>query len=165
MSKNPSVKDYGGNCYVRNRRYRVKLDSGDAESFRCVDCGKYRFVTRFELARAARPKCQHCGGLLEETPATRTARGLPANRAAPGAVSGVSAKPSTETVEQILAKEKCVELTRRNDLPTELQKKLFAQAFAECSSKGKRSAWYAVSAVESPAVRDLLSGLVAEAAP
>jgi hypothetical protein len=69
MRKNPSVKDYKGNAYVRRRRYRTKLR--DAKSYRCLDCHHHCFLSDMEMRRRARPHCMRCGGPLEQTDATK----------------------------------------------------------------------------------------------
>ena len=66
MGKNPSVKDYGG-ASAHGRRRRTRISKETIYSFRCLDCAKLRYVAPRELGRAARPRCLHCGGPLEET--------------------------------------------------------------------------------------------------
>ena len=68
MGKNPSVKDYAGNNYVRGSRFRTKLKKENVGSYRCRDCGTLRYVAPMEWRRAAKPHCIRCGGPLEETP-------------------------------------------------------------------------------------------------
>ncbi len=67
MGKNPSMKDYAGNCYVTGKRKRTKIGSGKTQTFRCLDCGVMRHVSRLERNRAARPRCLACGGPIEMT--------------------------------------------------------------------------------------------------
>lgn len=66
MGKDPVVDDYGGSTYGSRRRNK----RAGQLSFRCVDCGKYRFVTRRALSRASRVSCTVCGGPVVETAAT-----------------------------------------------------------------------------------------------
>lgn len=61
------IRDYSGGAYGSRRGRRINCE----RSFRCVDCGKLRYLTRGELSRAARPHCLDCGGCLEETAASR----------------------------------------------------------------------------------------------
>lgn len=61
------IRDFSGGAYGSRRGRRIKCE----RSFRCVDCGKLRYLTRGELSRAARPHCLDCGGCLEETATSR----------------------------------------------------------------------------------------------
>lgn len=62
---------------LQGRRARVQRGSrtgsvlADADlSLRCVDCGRLRFSTTREVARASRLRCLACGGLLVESKAS-----------------------------------------------------------------------------------------------
>jgi len=65
MGKTPFTDDYGGNAYGGRRR--VRRTKHTHQSFRCDSCGTVQFLTPRELARAQRPHCIRCGGLLLET--------------------------------------------------------------------------------------------------
>jgi hypothetical protein len=65
-----TVADYGGNHYGGRPRF-AKVTKTTAVSLRCPDCNTMRWANRLELARAARPRCLECGGLLRETEAAR----------------------------------------------------------------------------------------------
>jgi hypothetical protein len=62
------ISDYGGNN--RRRPKGRAVDKDTMRSYRCRECGKGRFITKAELARAAAQKCLTCGGTLLETAAS-----------------------------------------------------------------------------------------------
>jgi NAD-dependent SIR2 family protein deacetylase len=58
----PRISDHGG-----NKTHTVKMVKENLLSFRCRECDKLTYRTKRECSRAARPRCNKCGGTLLET--------------------------------------------------------------------------------------------------
>jgi hypothetical protein len=57
------INDFGG---AGKRRIRRKTDGGDLLSLRCISCNKLNYLNYLQTQRAARPRCNACGGGLAE---------------------------------------------------------------------------------------------------
>jgi hypothetical protein len=58
--------DFGGFTAGRKTRSKKRLDTEDMLGMRCQSCGKLNYVSIRETRRAARPRCNACGGNIEE---------------------------------------------------------------------------------------------------
>lgn len=87
--------DFGGQAAAGDEKRSVLVQEKNLISMRCLSCSKLNYCSLIELQRAATPRCNFCGGCLEETEESHSRRtGIKHTRTA-RLPKGLGTKPYT----------------------------------------------------------------------